>query len=184
MNELIRNNLQGRKIIIFLILTNFIYLLMLRVTIPMVMSFTAGMKIPDLMPAGYDPQYIAKLLNELGERGRQVYLYRQIPLDMIYPLLFAITYSLVLGYILNKLGKLANPYSYLCLLPVMAGFFDYLENIGIITLLATYPDPATGLCRMTSLFTVFKSLFTTFYFLILILFIFFYFIRRKKRIHS
>ena len=88
MKELLLRNLQGRKVLILFIVTNIIYLLMLEITIPDVMAFSGGMKLLDMMPAGYSPTYVNSLLNALGEEGRHAYLFSQIPLDMVYPFLF------------------------------------------------------------------------------------------------
>jgi len=50
-------------------------------------------------------------------------------------------------------------------LPLIAGLFDYFENIGIITMLINYPNDSQILMNLTSLFTVIKSMATTIYFL-------------------
>ena len=48
------------------------------------MAFSGGMKLLDMMPLGYDMDYINTLFETLGEKGRDIYLYNQIPVDMIY----------------------------------------------------------------------------------------------------
>ena len=142
---------------------------MLSVTIPKVMSFTGGIKILDMMPAGYTVEYVRTLLEALGEKGRAAYLYNQIPLDMIYPFLFGVGYCLVFEYILNKLGKLDGAWFYLGLLPLLAGAFDYCENIGIISILTSYPNISESIVRTTSIFSVAKSLISSIFFIILII---------------
>jgi hypothetical protein len=112
--------------------------------------------------------YVNELLSALGEEGRKVYLLNQIPIDMIYPFLFGITYALLISYFLNKLDKLNTPFFYLCLVPLVAGIADYMENIGIITLLNDYPNLSMIQISTTNLFTVIKSVTTTIFFLILI----------------
>jgi hypothetical protein len=88
---------------------------------------------------------------------------------MIYPLLFGITYCLLLAYMLNKLGKSDSFLFYLCYIPLFSGLFDYFENIGIFTMLKTYPDNSQLLTQATNVFSVLKSSFTTIYFIILII---------------
>ena len=75
--------------------------MMLTITIPMVMSFSDGMKLLDMMPAGYSAEYVNTLLNTLGEQGRNAYLFQQIPVDMVYPFLFAVSYCLLFAYFLD-----------------------------------------------------------------------------------
>lgn len=165
----IEKNLKGKKILFLFILTNLVYAFMLLVTIPKVMTFSKGLKLLDMMPTGYDVNYVKTLFETLGDKGRNAYLYNQIPIDMIYPLLFAISYCLILAYFLKKLNKLNSHLFYLCLLPLIAGSFDYLENIGIITMLKNYPDISHNLIKITNGFTMIKSMTTSVYFLGLII---------------
>ncbi len=87
----------GKIVFTLFLLTQAVYFTMLYVTIPDVMEHSGGMKILDMQPTGYSPEYARRLLDTLGQEGREAYLWRQIPLDMVYPLLFAVTYSLSLG---------------------------------------------------------------------------------------
>lgn len=181
MENLIRKNLDGRRIILLFILTSFIYSMMLFVTIPRITNFSEGMKIPDMIPFGYSAEYINSLMNTLGASGRNVYLYNQLPLDMIYPFLYGLTYCLILAWFLEKIGKLKGYYFYLCLLPVIAGLFDYLENIGIITILISYPFNSDLLSQVTNVFSLFKSALTTLFFLLLLIIIALFGVTRLSR---
>lgn len=180
MKDLILKNISGKKVLTFFILTNVVYVFMLIVTIPNVMKYSGGMDLLDMMPGGYDPDYVMTLFNTLGDDGRNAYLYKQIPVDMVYPLLFAIGYSLLLGYLVNKLGKFETKLYYLCYIPVFSGLFDYFENIGIIIMLKGYPDISAGLIQTTSIFSVCKSLSTTIFFTILIILLIILLIRKIK----
>ncbi|WP_264564938.1 hypothetical protein [Flavobacterium sp. N3904] len=169
MREFIKRNINGKTVLSLFILCNIVYALMLSVTIPEVMHYSDGMKILDMMPTGYDVQYVKTLFNTLGTAGRDLYLYHQLPLDLIYPFLFGVSSCLVLAYFINQLGKLDGKLFYLCLLPLFSGLFDYGENIGIITMLKDYPDISEFQVQITSTFTVIKSVLTTIYFIILII---------------
>ena len=107
----------GKKVLILFIIANILYAIMLLITIPKTMSFSNGMRLLDMMPAGYDPTYITSLFETLGNNGRESYLYSQIPIDMIYPFFFAIGYCLLLAYFLKKLNKFNSALFYLCFLP-------------------------------------------------------------------
>jgi len=169
MREFIKRNIKSKTVLSLFILCNIVYAIMLIVTIPEVMQFSGGMKILDMMPTGYDAQYVNTLFNSLGIVGRDSYLYHQLPLDLIYPFLFGISSCLILAYFLNKLGKLDGELFYLCLLPLFSGLFDYAENFGIITMLKNYPNISVMQVQITSVFTVLKSVFTSLYFIILII---------------
>ena len=171
MNRVIKTlekNISGKKVLSLFILTNVVYLFMLFVTIPKTMGFSNGLKLLDMLPTGYNQEYVNELFRTLGENGRETYLTNQIPVDMIYPLLFGLTYSLLLAYFLKKLNKLKSPFIYLCLLPIIAGIADYLENIGIITMLNSYPDLTETIVNATNSSSVIKSTSTSIFFIALI----------------
>ncbi len=166
--KIIERNLEGKKVLIFFLLSMAVYLTMLLVTIPRIMSISGGMKILDMMPTGYDAEYVNELFLKLGEHGRQAYLYSQIPLDLVYPALYGIGFCLVLAWFLKRMGKLGSNLIYFCLLTVAAGIFDYGENFGIIAMLQTWPEIPVKLVSVTNLFSILKSSLTSVYFIVLI----------------
>ncbi len=170
----------GTKVLVWFLITQVVYLTMLLVTIPKVLTRASEMKLLDMMPTGYDIDYVKMLFENLGQAGREAYLYRQIPLDLIYPLLFSISFSLLLAYILKMITKEGNMVFYLCLLPITAGFFDYLENFGIIRMLVTYPDISIFVAKTTNVFSILKSMFTTLYFIALLVSILILLLKRIK----
>ena len=132
------------------------------------MGFSKGMALLDMMPSSYSSEYIHTLFTTLGNKGREVYLFNQIPIDMIYPVLFGISYCLLLAFVLNKLNKLNTILFYGCFFPLIAGIADYMENFNIIAMLTNYPNISSPIATMTNSFTILKSVFTTIYFVILL----------------
>jgi len=169
MKEIIQRNIQGWKVLSFFIAANLVYAYMMIISIPKVMSFSNGMKILDMMPTGYNSEYVNTLFTTLGEDGRNAYLFGQIPADMVYPLLYGISFCLLIAYFLNKLNKLNGNFFYLVFLPIIGGVFDYLENTGTIIMLNNYPDISDVSVDITNTFSIIKSLSTTIYFVVLII---------------
>lgn len=157
----------GRNVIISFLITQTLYFIMLFVTIPLLTFYADGAEILDLRPLGYTAEYARTLFAKIGLYGREFYLYRQIPLDMIYPALFAVSYSLLLTYLFNKTFNKENKIHYLTVVPIFAGLFDYLENIGIIIMLSTFPSFSIALANITNIFSILKSLSTTVFFILL-----------------
>ncbi|MCP3933629.1 MAG: hypothetical protein GY705_31565 [Bacteroidetes bacterium] len=178
--EIVNKNLTGKKVLLLFVLTNLIYTIMLIVTIPKTMTFSNGMKLLDMMPTGYDSEYVNALFETLGVNGREVYLYNQIPVDMIYPFLFGICYCLLIAYFLKKLKKLNSAFFYLCFLPIIAGIADYLENFGIINMLNKYPNLSQISMDATNIFSIVKSMATAIYFIALIITLLFFGIKTAK----
>ncbi len=133
------------------------------------MTFSNGMKLLDMMPTGYNSVYVNRLFETIGVDGRATYQYNQLPIDMIYPILFGISYCLLIAYFLKKLNQLNTSFFYLCLLPIIAGITDYLENIGIIHMLNNYPNLTQISIDATNFFSIMKSMTTTIYFIALII---------------
>ncbi len=145
------------------------------------MDFSNGMKLLDMMPLGYNAEYISTLFDTLGEEGRAIYLYNQIPIDMVYPFLFGISSCLVIAYFLRKINKLDTPFFYLCLIPIIAGVSDYFENFGIITMLISFPNLSETSINTTNTFTIIKSMTTSLYFVSLIIVMTIFGIKMLKR---
>ena len=173
---------KGETVLALFILTNLVYLFMLFVTIPKLMQYSDGMKILDMMPGGYDLEYVMVLFDTLGEKGRQTYLFRQIPADMFYPGLYLVSYTLLFCYFLKKTGYLQSMFFYFSLLPVIGGVSDYIENFGIITMLKQYPDITQETFAISNTFSVIKSSSTTFFFIALLVLIVIFVVKyfRKK----
>jgi len=166
--QLLNKYSDGRTVLVFFIITQIVYFIMLFYTIPSVTKYIEGMKLLDMQPAGYSADYVKILFETLGNEGRKAYLFKQIPMDMIYPLLFAVTYSLLLTYLFKRIFTPESKLRYLNLIPVFGGLFDYLENTGIIIMLSVYPQFSASLAKLTAFFSVTKSIFTSLFFLILI----------------
>lgn len=169
LRKIVDRHLSGKKVLLLFVLTNLVYAIMIFITIPKVMAFSGELKILDMMPMGYDLDYVNVLFNALGEKGRETYLHQQIPVDMIYPFLFGVSNCLILAFFLNKIDKLDSVYFYVTLLPLLAGIADYMENIGIVLMLKSFPDVSEEVAGLTNVFSITKSLTTTIFFIVLII---------------
>jgi len=168
MKKLISKNSNGKTVTISVIITAIIYLIMPTVTMPFVNEFTNGMKILDLLPGGYNFEYVVALFNTLGEEGRYSYLCYQIPVDMVFPILLAISNSLLIAFFLKKTDIFRTPFIYLCFLPFISGIADYSENIGIIIILNQFPNITEITVKIASFFSVVKYSFITISFVLII----------------
>ncbi|OEH92459.1 hypothetical protein [Bacillus solimangrovi] len=155
------------KVIVLLVASNVIYFIMIRVTIPNVSNMAEGMKVFDLMPLGYDVDYAMKLLEALGEEGRNIYLLQQIPLDLVYPGLLGLSGA----FLIARMTRNHNKMSLALFIPLIAATFDYLENMLVAYMLVRYPDVNALTIKSSSFFTMGKSLITTIFFLFVILYL-------------
>tara|TARA_B110000881_G_C18507629_1_gene480445 strand:+ start:548 stop:1111 length:564 start_codon:yes stop_codon:yes gene_type:complete len=157
----------GRVILVLFTLTMAVYSTMLLYSIPLVSAFAPDRLLFDLSPAGYSFTYANELLTALGEEGRDAYLFTQLPLDFIYPGLFSITYSLMLVWLFAKTCKVESTIYYFALVPFVAGIFDYIENVFIISMINSFPELQIHIVKVASTFTLLKSSFTLCFFILL-----------------
>lgn len=178
MNRLIlflQTSAKAKRVLSLFALTITVFLIMLFYSIPAVEHFAAGNKIFDLLPAGYSYDYAMLLLTALGSEGRAVYLNLQLPLDFIYPGLFAISYTLLLVWVFKKGFPIQSKIFYFSIIPALGGLFDYLENICILNMLNTFPHISPSLVSLSSIFTILKSGISTVFFLLFFIGLFYAF---------
>ena len=159
----------GKAVLALIIPAIIVYFIMLLYTIPQVSAYAPGINLFDLSPTGYSFEYAIKLLDTLGSDGRDLYLYRQLPLDFIYPGLFAGSCSLLLSWLFLKTQKTNSKLFYCSYIPVAAGLFDYFENIFIVSILTSYPNVSEVSISLASSMTIAKSVLTTAFFGVLII---------------
>ncbi len=160
--------INGKKVLLLIVVTNIVYAMMLMITIPNTLLFSNGMNLFNRMPFGYDFDYANALLKTLGSDGRKFYLLFQIPMDLVYSILFGLSYCFMIGYFLKRVNRINSISYYLCFVPVIAALAEYLQILGIITLLKKYPSTSQFLVNFTSFFAVFKSILMILFIFILI----------------
>lgn len=163
----------GRIVLITLTTSLSVYLVMVFLTLPHIQQLAGGLKPFDLLPQGYDIAYATSFLEHIKEEGRHFYLTKQIPLDLIYPGMFAFTFAVMWLWLLHKSADISETWAWLALLPILAGIADYIENIFIVTMLYTYPDISNVIVSAASISTIIKSMATTVYFVALLFLILF-----------
>ena len=143
-----------------------ILLTMFLITLPYLRHFGGHAGNFDTLIWGYDADHAQAILDGLGAAGRDYYANVQLPLDMIFPAIFALSSGLILWW-LTKPGRLvAGTMSRVWRIAilsvhVLAAFAEYVENFGIAEMLAARRPLADSLVRVTYTATLLKF---TFYF--------------------
>ena len=135
-----------------------IYMVMITVTLARLETFAGDIPF-DLRPFGYGPQAAGTLLQALGPEGRAYYLGRQIPLDMVYPALLGATLVSMIMWFgrqvqargLARVGIVVS---------IGAAGIDYVENLGVIAMILSWPAVVEPLVYATGAATVAKSVLT------------------------
>jgi hypothetical protein len=174
----------GKVVLVLIIPAVIVYFIMLLYTIPQVAAYAPGMNLLDLSPMGYSFEYAIELLDNLGSDGRELYLHEQLPLDFIYPGLFAVSCSLLLSWLFLKSQNVNSKLFYFCYIPVAAGLFDYFENIFIVRILTSYPNVSDTSISLASSMTIVKSVLTTAFFVLLTVGVILNMKKKWKRSHQ
>lgn len=142
------------------ILTVFISCIMHFIINPQLVEYAGEMKILDIMITGYDINYVNDFLKALGEKGRDIYLYQQLAIDMIYPLGYGGFICFSLAWILKKKqGNLTCIGLVICILPLIGVFLDFIENISNAILLLKYPKISSFHVTFSCIMTYLKYFF-------------------------
>lgn len=130
-------------------------------------EITGGPTILD-MTLTTGPDSVYAVLGALGEAGRAFDLTHIVPLDLIFPFTYALFLALGISWALVRLLPEGSPWFLLNLAPVVAAAADYCENVGVITLLLTYPARLDPVAWFTSIMYIIKFTFSAVSFITLL----------------
>ncbi|PRY26951.1 hypothetical protein CLV78_1011056 [Aliiruegeria haliotis] len=144
-----------------------IYLLMIKVTLAHIEAVSGYVPF-DMRPIGYSPADAATLLEALGAEGRAYYLSYQILLDTLYPAALALTLIATLLWIGQRIsGSMLVRFG--IALSASSALFDYIENLGIVAMIWSWPSISVPLVNAASTATIVKSVITTLAVLVVLL---------------
>ncbi|MFD1212560.1 hypothetical protein ACFQ36_10985 [Arthrobacter sp. GCM10027362] len=118
--------------------------------LPQFQQLSGGLAMPDTLIGGYSTEYLQQVRSAFGADGAGQYNFWHKTADTIFPLLFALSWMLLIG---SQLAR--GPVRWLCWTPVLLYVVaDLGENLAIDAALATDPVGGAGLA---SFLTVSKS---------------------------
>ncbi|MCU1474877.1 hypothetical protein [Amnibacterium sp.] len=125
-------------------------------SLPSAASACGGQPILDQRWA-YTADDVAGYLRTCGVAGREA-IQRQQDADLLYPAVFGLMLTVSVALLLRSVVRRGSSLHVLVLLPAVTTAADYLENVGIRTLLALYPAqppfvPALALVTAIKLIT-------------------------------
>jgi hypothetical protein len=100
----------------------------------------------------YTPEQAFEMMDKYGEAGRAIYLRIELTADLIYPIIYTLFYGLLISWLFQRAFKPDIKMQKWNVMPVGAWFFDLLENVGIVSMIAMYPSKLTLLAWITMLF--------------------------------
>lgn len=132
-----------------------------------------GLTVFDMRPFGYSYEYAQELVTRLSTEQMEIYLNVQLPLDMIFPLI----YTALLSVIFIKTRGVAD---ILSLLPILLMLADYTENILSIIILKNSKNILPQIVQISSTATVIKNILMCACILLALIFTIVYTVRKIK----
>lgn len=83
---------------------------------------------------------VITFLDSIGPEGRNYYFWNELTLDMLFPLVYSIAYTLLLVELIKVCHLQVNAIKYVALLPLGIGISDIIENIHILIVIHQYPS--------------------------------------------
>lgn len=147
-------------------------------------KITGGASILDLEMFGYSAEKAYSMLGQLGAEGRNFYNYKILPIDFFFPLTYMSFFVCWIAFFLKQIKGRKILYI-IFLIPILAMFFDFSENICILTMLAKYPSFIKSVYMLSGIFTILKTVFTVLSIVsVLILFVIFIVKIRKPKVNK
>ena len=142
------------------------------VLIPAIEEGTKGIRCFD-MNFAYSFETAKLFLSLLSEKGRDLYLNVQLPLDFVYPIVYTVFFVFIIT-------KLTRQVSVLSFLPLVLMFMDYTENICAIVMLKS-EKLSESLVLIASIASSVKTTIMYLIFCIIIVSFIYWILQRKRK---
>jgi hypothetical protein len=110
--------------------------------------------------SSYTPGKAYELISSYGEQGRKYYAGIEASLDVFYPFITALMFSLMTLYTFRHAFPNKHRVLYIAFTSYVVMLADYLENICILFLLIGYPREMFTIARAANFFTMTKFILT------------------------
>ncbi|MBT3320827.1 MAG: hypothetical protein HN392_00925 [Anaerolineae bacterium] len=117
----------------------------------------------------YTPQQAYAIIGAYTPELRQAAAISRLSLDVIYPLIYGLMLTFLLVVTLQRAFRGTSLKDQLLFLPWGGVLFDYLENIGLATMLLSYPKKFVLLAWFTAGFTSLKWILIVLSFLLVLI---------------
>jgi hypothetical protein len=130
-------------------------------------EITGGIGILDLEIL-YTPEHAYALFSAMEDAGRAFDLTHIVPLDMVFPFVYTLFYAVTITWLLHKWLPAQSRWHRLNVVPVVGGICDYMENLGIIMMLLSWPAQLPDIARFTMVMGLVKWTFGILVFVIIL----------------
>jgi hypothetical protein len=117
---------------------------------------------------GYTSNQFYDLMSSIGGVGITYYKIYVLFIDLLYPIIYCISYSLLLSLFFRNSFSSNHYFQLFNIFPFMIGFADVFENISIAYLLFAFPTQNLFIVKLASSFSLLKWGFTMYNILLML----------------
>jgi len=104
----------------------------------------------------YTSEELYEIMEHYGDQNRRVYALSHLTADVLFPLVYASFFGLLIAYIFQRAFPQDSWVQLLNLAPFVLLIFDLIENLGVVILLLAYPTQMGRLAYVTGMVTSVK----------------------------
>jgi hypothetical protein len=119
-----------------------------------------GANLLDNRASGYSPEAAYMMISAYGSQGIKYHLMLAAA-DVLFPPTLAFFLLLAITYFYRRFFRSLPLVRWFAALPVLYLVSDYLENVGIVTILLSFPAHLPGMARLANFMFMSKNLFST-----------------------
>jgi len=116
----------------------------------------------------YSKNDIYRMADAYGEEGRALYIHARFTFDLIWPIVYSLFLTTCISWIYRQISLIDSNFGRVNLIPIMALFFDYFENVSTSLIMFRYPQQTPVLDMLAPIFTMLKWTLVILSFLLLI----------------
>jgi hypothetical protein len=129
----------------------------------------------------YAPDDLTRMAEQFGPAGRQSYVRARFTFDLAFPILYGAFLLSAIAWSLGRLTSDGSSWRLLVYIPLLAVFFDLLENTAASLVIGRFPQPSPLAASLAPYFTLIKWIFVGCAFALALLLPVLYLVRRLKK---
>jgi len=147
----------GRNVLIFLVLFLVFEIAVLPLAAGKLQELSAAPNGGPLdLSGGLSPADTYARLTAYGPHGRPFYLIIELTVDGLFPITYGLFFSLTLALIFQRAFAAGSGMHRWIMVPLLGMLSDFVENIGIVTMLLAYPTEVGAAAVLTRIMTLVK----------------------------
>ena len=143
---------EGKTIVVVIVIYMIFHILVMPWAASKINDQAGGIGLLDLQ-LRYSPEKAYEMLSFYGDQGRRLYLQTELTVDLVFAVVNAVFFSLLITYFFRRaFSVIIAGCNLLNLLPFLrCNLADFMENFGIVTMIINYPEKLVTVAQVTNI---------------------------------